>query len=120
MNKIIYSLVYNRKKCLNKKRNGTGTSRSLFGQKEEILFNKVYLKPEQWDAKKLVVKNHPNALMLSTADLRICRSNREKRIGIMAAGQTYIIGIIKGCFSYQREQFFIYYLSLSKRFRIRL
>lgn len=25
----------------------------------------------------------------------------------MAAGQTYIIGIIKGCFSYQREQFFI-------------
>ncbi|EDS17038.1 hypothetical protein BACSTE_00006, partial [Bacteroides stercoris ATCC 43183] len=39
------------KECLNKKRNGTGTSRSLFDRKKKYFSTKVYLKPEQWDAK---------------------------------------------------------------------
>lgn len=30
-------------------------------RKKKYFSTKVYLKPEQWDAKKLVVKNHPNA-----------------------------------------------------------
>lgn len=43
------------------KRNGTGTSRSLFGQKEEILFNQSLSETGTMGCKKLVVKNHPNA-----------------------------------------------------------
>ena len=108
MNKIIYSLVYNRKKCTEQKRNGTGTSRSLLDRKKKYFSTKVYLKPEQWDAKKLVVKNHPNADALNRLIYEFVAAIEKKEIGIMAAGQTYIIGIIKGCFSYQREQFFIY------------
>lgn len=30
-------------------------------RKKKYFSTKVYLKPEQWDTKKLVVKNHPNA-----------------------------------------------------------
>ena len=107
MNKIIYSLVYNRKKCLNKRGMALVQVEAYLDRKKKYFSTKVYLKPEQWDAKKLVVKNHPNADALNRLNSSH-RSNREKRIGIMAAGQTYIIGIIKGCFSYQREQFFIY------------
>ena len=69
MNKIIYSLVYNRKKCLNKRGVALVQVEAYLDRKKKYFSTKVYLKPEQWDAKKLV---------------------------------------IKGCFSYQREQFFIY------------
>ena len=30
-------------------------------RKKKYFSTKVYLKPEQWDNKKLIVKNHPNA-----------------------------------------------------------
>ena len=121
MNKIIYSLVYNRKKCLNKRGMALVQVEAYLDRKKKYFSTKVYLKPEQWDAKKLVVKNHPNADVSQPPDLRICRSNREKRIGIMAAGQTYIIELLKDALATKREQFFILYLfSLSKRTRIRL
>ena len=61
MNKIIYNLVYNRKKCLNKKGMALVQVEAYLGRKKKYFSTKVYLKPEQWDAKKLVVKNHPNA-----------------------------------------------------------
>lgn len=108
MNKIIYSLVYNRKKCLNKRGMALVQVEAYLDRKKKYFSTKVYLKPEQWDAKKLVVKNHPNADALNRLIYEFVAAIEKKRIGIMAAGQTYIIGIIKGCFSYQREQFFIY------------
>lgn len=61
MNKIIYSLVYNRKKCLNKRGMALVQVEAYLDRKKKYFSTKVYLKPEQWDAKKLVVKNHPNA-----------------------------------------------------------
>lgn len=30
-------------------------------RKKKYFSTKVYLRPDQWDAKKLVVRNHPNA-----------------------------------------------------------
>ena len=53
MNKIIYSLVYNRKKCLNKR------SRSLFRQKEEILFNQSLSETGTMGCKKTSCKKPP-------------------------------------------------------------
>ena len=61
MNKIIYNLVYNRKKCLNKKGMALVQVEAYLGRKKKYFSTKVYLKPEQWDNKKLIVKNHPNA-----------------------------------------------------------
>lgn len=61
MNKIIYTLVYNRKKCLNKKGVALVQVEAYLNRKKKYFSTKVYLKPEQWDAKKLIVKNHPNA-----------------------------------------------------------
>ena len=53
MNKIIYNLVYNRKKCLNKKGMALVQVEAYLGRKKKYFSTKVYLKPEQWDNKKL-------------------------------------------------------------------
>ena len=69
MNKIIYNLVYNRKKCLNKKGMALVQVEAYLGRKKKYFSTKVYLKPEQWDNKKLIVKNHPNADALNRLTL---------------------------------------------------
>ena len=61
MNKIIYSLVYNRKKSLNKRGVALVQVEAYLNRKKKYFSTKVYLRPDQWDAKKLLVKNHPNA-----------------------------------------------------------
>lgn len=104
MNKIIYSLVYNRKKCLNKRGMALVQVEAYLDRKKKYFSTKVYLKPEQWDAKKLVVKNHPNADALNRLIYEFVAAIEKKELELWQ----HIIGIIKGCFSYQREQFFIY------------
>mgnify|MGYP001079373054 CR=1 FL=1 len=61
MNKITYNLVYNRKKCLNRRGQALVQVEAYLKGKKKYFSTKVYLKPEQWDNKKLIVKNHPNA-----------------------------------------------------------
>lgn len=61
MSKIIYNLVYNRKKCLNKKGMALVQVEAYLDRKKKYFSTKVYLRPDQWDMKKLIVKNHPNA-----------------------------------------------------------
>ena len=50
MNKIIYNLVYNRKKCLNKKGMALVQVEAYLGRKKKYFSTKVYLKPEQYGA----------------------------------------------------------------------
>ena len=57
-------------------------------RKKKYFSTRVYLKPEQWDTKKLVVKNHPNADALN-------RLIYEFVAGIMATRQTYIFRATK-------------------------
>ena len=61
MDKIIYSLVYNRKKSLNKKGMALVQVEAYLNRKKKYFSTKVYLSPDQWDFKKRMVKNHPNA-----------------------------------------------------------
>lgn len=61
MNKVIYNLVYNRKKSLNKRGMALVQIEAYLDRRRRYFTTQVYLKPEQWDAKKLIVKNHPNA-----------------------------------------------------------
>lgn len=65
MTKIVYNLVYNRKKRLNK--NGTALVQveAYLNRKRMYFSTNVYLRPEQWDTRRLVVKRHPNAEALN-------------------------------------------------------
>ena len=66
MDKIIYSLVYNRKKSLNKKGMALVQVEAYLNRKKKYFSTKVYLSPDQWDFKKRMVKNHPNADAINT------------------------------------------------------
>lgn len=61
MDKIIYNLVYNRKKSLNKKGQALVQVEAYLNRRKKYFSTKVYLKPDQWDARRRMVKNHPNA-----------------------------------------------------------
>lgn len=61
MEKIIYNLVFNRKNSLNKKGMALVQIEAYLNRKKKYFSTKVYLKPDQWDAKKRRVRNHPNA-----------------------------------------------------------
>ena len=49
MDKIIYSLVYNRKKSLNKKGMALVQVEAYLNRKKKYFSTKVYLSPDQWD-----------------------------------------------------------------------
>ena len=51
MDKIIYSLVYNRKKSLNKKGMALVQVEAYLNRKKKYFSTKVYLSPDQWDFK---------------------------------------------------------------------
>ena len=84
MNKIIYSLVYNRKKCLNKRGVALVQVEAYLDRKKKYFSTKVYLKPEQWDAKKLVVKNHPNADALNRLIYEFVAAIEKKELELSA------------------------------------
>ena len=61
MDKIVYNLVYNRKKSLKGKGTALVQMEAYLNQRKKYFSTKVYLKPEQWDRKRQLVKNHPNS-----------------------------------------------------------
>lgn len=61
MDKIIYNLVFNRKKALNKKGLALVQVEAYLNRKKKYFSTKVYLSVEQWDYRRRMVKNHPNA-----------------------------------------------------------
>lgn len=107
MSKIIYNLVYNRKRSLNKKGMALVQVEAYLDRKKKYFSTKVYLKPEQWDNKKLIVKNHPNADALNRLIYEFM-AMIEKRVGIVAARKAYFIRVTKGCFEHKRKQNLFY------------
>ena len=55
MKKISYSLVFNRKKKLNKKGMALVQVEAYLNRRKMYFSTRVYLKPEQWDVKREVV-----------------------------------------------------------------
>ena len=61
MDKIVYNLVYNRKKALNRRGMALVQIEAYLHQRKKYFSTKVYLKPEQWDERRQLVKCHPNS-----------------------------------------------------------
>lgn len=108
MSKIIYNLVCNRKRSLNKKGMALVQVEAYLDRKKKYFSTKVYLKPEQWDNKKLIVKNHPNADALNRLIYEFMAMIEKKRVGIVAARKAYFIRVTKGCFEHKRKQNLFY------------
>ena len=65
MKKIIYNLVYNRKKCLNRRGMALVQVEAYLHRRKKYFSTRVYLKPDQWDARRAEVRNHPHASTLN-------------------------------------------------------
>ena len=103
MNKIIYNLVYNRKKCLNKKGMALVQVEAYLGRKKKYSSTKVYLKPEQWDNKKLIVKNHPNADALNRLIYEFVATIEKKELELWQQGKRISLELLKNALTTQEN-----------------
>lgn len=73
MEKVIYNLVFNRKKRLNAEGKALIQVEAYLNRQKKYFSTKIYVKPTQWDSKRKAVRNHPNMdeLMNSISTLRI-------------------------------------------------
>lgn len=99
MSKIIYNLVYNRKKSLNKRGMALVQVEAYLNRKKKYFSTKVYLKPEQWDAKKLVVKNHPNADALNRLIYEYMAMIEKKELELWQQGRRISLDLLKDALS---------------------
>lgn len=103
MSKIIYNLVYNRKKCLNKKGMALVQVEAYLGRKKKYFSTKVYLKPEQWDNKKLIVKNHPNADALNRLIYEFVATIEKKELELWQQGKRISLELLKNALTTQEN-----------------
>lgn len=103
MNKNIYNLVYNRKKCLNKKGMALVQVEAYLGRKKKYFSTKVYLKPEQWDNKKLIVKNHPNADALNRLIYEFVATIEKKELELWQQGKRISLELLKNALTTQEN-----------------
>lgn len=103
MNKIIYNLVYNIKKCLNKKGMALVQVEAYLGRKKKYFSTKVYLKPEQWDNKKLIVKNHPNADALNRLIYEFVATIEKKELELWQQGKRISLELLKNALTTQEN-----------------
>lgn len=95
MSKIIYNLVYNRKKSLNKKGMALVQVEAYLDRKKKYFSTKVYLKPEQWDNKKFIVKNHPNADALNRLIYEFMAMIEKKELELWQRGRHISLELLK-------------------------
>lgn len=88
-------MVYNRKKCLNKKGMALVQVEAYLDRKKKYFSTKVYLKPEQWDAKKLIVKNHPNADALNRLIYEHMAMIEKKELELWQQGRRITLDLLK-------------------------
>ena len=66
MQKIKYRLVYNRKHHLNSVGTALIQIELLLEKKKMYIGSNIYVRPEQWDKKRQIICNHPNADALNS------------------------------------------------------
>ncbi len=88
MEKIVYRLIYNRKKELNKKGTALVQVEAYQNRRKRYFSTKIYLYPNQWDAKKCLVKNHPNAEALNHMIYAFMSEIEEKELKLWQQGHT--------------------------------
>ena len=103
MNKIVYKLVYNRKGSLNGKGTALVQVEAYQGKKKKYFSTRVYLKPEQWDRKRMMVRNHPNGEALNWW-LRECVARIEKvELELWQQGRQASLEILKETLEKQED-----------------
>lgn len=103
MEKIIYNLVFNRKKSLNKKGMALVQVEAYLKRKKKYFSTKVYLSLDQWDPKKRIVRNHPNAEGLNRMLYEYLAEIEKKELALWQKGKSISLDILKDSLSSTQE-----------------
>lgn len=95
MDKIVYNLVYNRKKRLNKKGMALVQVEAYLNGKRKYFSTNVYLRPEQWNNKKLIVRKHPNAAALNRMIREFMAAIEKKELELWKQGRRITLELLK-------------------------
>ena len=95
MEKISYNLVFNRKKRLNKRGMALVQVEAYLNRKKMYFSTKIYLKPEQWDAKRKMMKNHPNANVLNRMLYENIAAIEQTELGLWQQGKSISLDLLK-------------------------
>lgn len=95
MEKISYNLVFNRKKRLNKRGMALVQVEAYLNRKKMYFSTKIYPKPEQWDAKRKMVKNHPNANVLNRMLYENIAAIEQTELGLWQQGKSISLDLLK-------------------------
>ena len=95
MEKISYNLVFNRKKRLNKRGMALVQVEAYLNRKKMYFSTKIYLKPEQWNAKRTMVKNHPNANVLNRMLYENIAAIEQTELGLWQQGKSISLDLLK-------------------------
>ena len=87
MDKIVYKLVYNRKRTLNRRGMALVQVEAYQGGKKRYFSTKVYLKPEQWDDRRKRVRKHPHAETLNRAILGLVTALEQRELQLWQQGK---------------------------------
>lgn len=86
MKKINYRLVFNRKRHLNIQGKALLQVEACLGKKKVYFSTHIYLKPEQWDNKRKIIKKHPHAIELNYMILEFIIHLEQKELNIWKKG----------------------------------
>lgn len=95
MDKITYNLVYNRKKKLNSKGTALVQVETYLNGKKKYFSTHVYLRPDQWDKKRRIVKNHPNATALNKILYHFIAELEKKELALWQQGKQISLDLLK-------------------------
>lgn len=95
MEKISYNLVFNRKKKLNKKGMALVQVEAYLNRRKIYFSTKIYLRPDQWDVKRKMVKNHPNASVLNRMLYEYIATIEQAELGLWQQGRNISLKLLK-------------------------
>lgn len=95
MEKVIYNLVFNRKKQLNSEGKALVQVEAYLNKQKKYFSTKVYVKPFQWDAKRKAVKNHPNMDSLNQYLANFIAELEQLELEIVHTGKEFSLNDLK-------------------------
>ncbi|WP_321334729.1 site-specific integrase [uncultured Bacteroides sp.] len=95
MDKIIYNLVFNRRRSLNERGMALVQVEAYLNKRRKYFSTKIYLTPMQWDNKRQLIKDHPNAEALNRMLYEHIALLEKEELSLWQQGKTITLDALK-------------------------
>lgn len=110
MRKICYRPVFNRKKKLDDQGKALLQIEAYLEKRKVYFSTHIYLTPEQWDNRRKLVKQHPNAEALNYQIKEFMCSLENKELSIWKEGKTVTLEGLKDEFHAKTNKSFLHFI----------